>query len=262
MYYCLYHRVAKAKGLELFEVPTGWKYFGNLMDAGRLSICGEESFGTGSNHIRETDGIWSALAWVSISAAHHQTVEEILQKHWKTYGRNFFTRYDYANCDTASCTKMMAALETMCDDGSMVNKQFCHQQKNNFTVTFTVAKMDVFDNKDPIDGTVTKKQVSFLLYTIQKYLGLFFHRDGTYICADTPTHFWGVYNLRNFLRMVTKKFNSEVTLQGVRILMTESRIVFRLSGTGSSCTTTVRMYVECYESDPDMLKEDTQVSYH
>ncbi|XP_030851453.1 phosphoglucomutase-1 isoform X2 [Strongylocentrotus purpuratus] len=85
-------RVASIDGMTLFEVPTGWKFFGNLMDAGRLSICGEESFGTGSNHIREKDGLWAVLAWLSILASRGQTMEQVLQEHWKKYGRNFFTR--------------------------------------------------------------------------------------------------------------------------------------------------------------------------
>jgi phosphoglucomutase len=77
----------------MFEVPTGWKFFGNLMDAGRLSLCGEESFGTGSDHIREKDGIWAALAWLQILAKTGKTVEQLLTAHWAKYGRNFFTRF-------------------------------------------------------------------------------------------------------------------------------------------------------------------------
>src|SRR5689334_3329442 len=93
-------RVAEKRKLEFFEVPTGWKFFGNLMDAGRLQICGEESFGTGSDHIREKDGIWAVLCWLSILAAKNPsadqplvTVADIVKDHWKTFGRNFFTRY-------------------------------------------------------------------------------------------------------------------------------------------------------------------------
>ena len=85
-------RVAAAKKLECYEVPTGWKFFGNLMDAGRLSLCGEESFGTGSDHVREKDGIWAALAWLSVMAQRKQSVQQILEAHWDQYGRNFFTR--------------------------------------------------------------------------------------------------------------------------------------------------------------------------
>lgn len=86
-------RVADYLKVEFFEVPTGWKFFGNLMDAGRLSICGEESFGTGSSHIREKDGVWAVLCWLSILAARKETVEEVCTGHWRKFGRNFFTRY-------------------------------------------------------------------------------------------------------------------------------------------------------------------------
>ena len=93
LFFWYFSRVAKAEGLEFFEVPTGWKFFGNLMDTGRLSICGEESFGTGSDHIREKDGLWAVLAWLSIMASRQQSVEEVLKSHWEKFGRNFFTRY-------------------------------------------------------------------------------------------------------------------------------------------------------------------------
>ncbi len=86
-------RVAAARGKTCFETPTGWKFFGNLLDAGQISLCGEESFGTGSSHIREKDGIWAALAWLQILAKKKMTVEEVLKEHWKQFGRNFFTRY-------------------------------------------------------------------------------------------------------------------------------------------------------------------------
>lgn len=85
-------RVAEKLGKDIFEVPTGWKYFGNLMDAGKLSLCGEESFGTGSDHIREKDGIWACLSWLTIIAGTGKSVEQILLDHWKKYGRNYFTR--------------------------------------------------------------------------------------------------------------------------------------------------------------------------
>lgn len=89
----IYIRVAKAKNQTCFEVPTGWKFFGNLMDDGRLSLCGEESFGTGSDHIREKDGLWAVLAWLSVLANQNCSVEECIKKHWQTYGRNFYTRF-------------------------------------------------------------------------------------------------------------------------------------------------------------------------
>lgn len=150
---CAIDRVAAAKKVEVFEVPTGWKYFGNLMDAGRLSICGEESFGTGSDHIREKDGIWAVLAWMSILAGRNMTVEQILHDHWNTYGRNFFTRYDYENCESAPCNEMMEELDALCEDSSMVGKVLTHGSK-----TYTIAKIDNFCYTDPIDGSVAKKQ--------------------------------------------------------------------------------------------------------
>lgn len=96
--------VAKAKNKQVYETPTGWKYFGNLMDANLLSLCGEESFGTGSNHIREKDGIWAVLAWLSIMEYKMQTIEEIIKNFWKKYGRNYFTRYGKT---TTTTTTMM-----------------------------------------------------------------------------------------------------------------------------------------------------------
>ncbi|XP_068225866.1 phosphoglucomutase-1 [Palaemon carinicauda] len=195
---CSIDRVAAKKNVEVFEVPTGWKYFGNLMDAGRLSICGEESFGTGSDHIREKDGIWAVLAWLSILAVKKTTVEKALHSHWQTYGRNFFTRYDYENCESDPCNAMMAELDALSNDASMIGKELSHGSK-----TYKVAKVDNFEYTDPIDGAVAKKQ-------------------------------------------------------GVRILMSDgSRVVFRLSGTGSSGAT-VRLYIESYESDPSTYGKDAQ----
>jgi len=191
-------RVAKAKGLEIFEVPTGWKFFGNLMDAGRLSLCGEESFGTGSDHIREKDGLWAALAWLSILAKRQQGIEDILRDHWKTYGRNFFTRYDYENCESAPAEQMMGNLEKFISDSSTIGKEFSFGDKK-----FKVAVADNFSYTDPIDQSFTQKQ-------------------------------------------------------GIRIIFEDgSRLVFRLSGTGSSGAT-IRMYVDSYESDPNKMFIDTQ----
>ncbi|KAL4705177.1 hypothetical protein ACJJTC_018423 [Scirpophaga incertulas] len=116
-------RVAARLGHEIFEVPTGWKYFGNLMDAGRLSLCGEESFGTGSDHVREKDGLWAALAWLSILAATSLSVEGILQKHWAQFGRNYFTRYDYEECASDPCNEMMQALEKKMTEAGFVGSK-------------------------------------------------------------------------------------------------------------------------------------------
>ncbi|XP_043191605.1 phosphoglucomutase-like [Amphibalanus amphitrite] len=186
---CALDRVAAAKKLECFEVPTGWKFFGNLMDAGRLSLCGEESFGTGSDHVREKDGIWAALAWLSVIAQRQQSVQQILEAHWDQYGRNFFTRYDYENCESAPCEKMMSELNQLVADPSTVGKTYSSGGKS-----YTVSKADNFCYTDPVDNSVTKNQ-------------------------------------------------------GIRLIFSDgSRVVFRLSGTGSSGAT-VRMYVESYEKD-------------
>ncbi|CAO1311276.1 unnamed protein product [Diamesa tonsa] len=181
-------RVAKAKNKECFETPTGWKYFGNLMDANRLCLCGEESFGTGSNHIREKDGIWAALAWLSIMENNKKSIEDICKEHWKKYGRNYFTRYDYEECELTPCNKMMDDLETLITEPKFIGRDFSNGGK-----TYKVKLGDNFSYTDPID-------------------------------------------------------NSVATKQGLRIIFEDgSRIILRLSGTGSSGAT-VRMYIEAYEA--------------
>ena len=149
---CAVDRVAKAKGKRCFEVPTGWKYFGNLMDAGLLSLCGEESFGTGSDHVREKDGIWAVLAWLNILAEKKTSVEQIIKDHWMQYGRNVFTRYDYENVDAGGANLMMKYLEPLLP--SYIGKTFSANG-----VDFTVAKADNFEYKDPVDQSVAKNQV-------------------------------------------------------------------------------------------------------
>uniref|UniRef100_A0A4Y0BFC5 phosphoglucomutase (alpha-D-glucose-1,6-bisphosphate-dependent) n=1 Tax=Anopheles funestus TaxID=62324 RepID=A0A4Y0BFC5_ANOFN len=182
-------RVAEALGKEMFEVPTGWKYFGNLMDAGRLCLCGEESFGTGSNHIREKDGVWAVLAWLSIMSHTGKSIEEICVEHWRRYGRNYFTRYDYEECDLAPCNEMMDTLEKTITDPAFVGKEFSAGGK-----TYKVKLGDNFSYNDPIDKSVSTKQ-------------------------------------------------------GLRIVFSDgSRIVMRLSGTGSSGAT-VRLYIDSYEKE-------------
>jgi phosphoglucomutase len=141
--------VAKKMGVEHFEVPTGWKFFGNLMDAGRCSICGEESFGTGSDHIREKDGVWAILAWLSIIAHTKKSVHEILQEHYKIYGRNFFSRYDYEEVDGERAADMVDRLRQQIASKELENKTFGN---------FTIATADDFEYLDPIDGSVSKKQ--------------------------------------------------------------------------------------------------------
>uniref|UniRef100_A0A8D2BQ92 Phosphoglucomutase 1 n=1 Tax=Sus scrofa TaxID=9823 RepID=A0A8D2BQ92_PIG len=147
-------RVANATKIALYETPTGWKFFGNLMDASKLSLCGEESFGTSSDHIREKDGLWAVLAWLSILATRKQSVEDILKDHWQKYGRNFFTRYDYEEVEAEGANKMMKELEALISDRSFVGKQFPVGDK-----VYTVEKIDNFEYSDPVDGSISRNQV-------------------------------------------------------------------------------------------------------
>ena len=175
-------RVAKAHNIGYYEVPTGWKYFVNLMDSKRITICGEESFGTGASHIREKDGIWAVLFWLSIIAATGKSVEEITIEHWKKYGRSYYMRFDFEGISTETADKLMADLEAKLPslNGKEING-------------FTVEKAAPFVYQDPVDGSSTKNGlvISF--------------KDG-------------------------------------------SRIVYRLSGTGSSGAT-LRVYLEKYETE-------------
>ncbi|CAN1842544.1 Phosphoglucomutase, chloroplastic [Linum perenne] len=191
-------RVAEKLNLQFFEVPTGWKFFGNLMDAEKLSICGEESFGTGSDHIREKDGIWAVLAWLSIIAHKNKdkkpgeklvSVADVVKEHWATYGRNFFSRYDYEECESEGANKMIEHLR------GLISECKPGDQYGSYTLKFA----DDFSYTDPVDGSVASKQ-------------------------------------------------------GVRFVFSDgSRIIFRLSGTGSAGAT-VRIYVEQFE--PDVSKHD------
>ena len=114
------------QGLQSYEVPTGWKFFGNLMDAGKICLCGEESFGTGSDHIREKDGMWAALSWLSILAKHHKEVNLIVEDFWNKHGRYFFTRYDYEDCKLQPCEKMMVSLRETAESKELEGKWFHH----------------------------------------------------------------------------------------------------------------------------------------
>ncbi|XP_053611049.1 phosphoglucomutase [Plodia interpunctella] len=181
-------RVAVKKGKEMFEVPTGWKYFGNLMDAGRLSLCGEESFGTGSDHVREKDGVWAALAWLALVAVRALSLEDILKAHWADFGRNYFTRYDYEECASDSCNEMMQVLEEKITGAGFVGSSHSAGGK-----TYVVKLANNFSYMDPIDQSVAMRQ-------------------------------------------------------GLRIIFEDgSRIILRLSGTGSSGAT-VRLYIDSYEA--------------
>lgn len=156
-------RVAQKLGKEFFETPTGWKYFGNLMDAGRMSLCGEESFGTGSDHIREKDGVWAVLAWLQIIAAKRMGVEGILNEHWCTYGRNYFTRYDYEECESKGANDMMETLEAKL--GELPGQVLSAGGKN-----YTVSVADNFCYKDPIDCSVAKNQVCYFYFINYNFL--------------------------------------------------------------------------------------------
>lgn len=185
-------RVAEALGIGLYETPTGWKFFGNLLDAGKVTICGEESAGTGSNHVREKDGLWAVLLWLNILAVRKQSAKEIVEQHWVTYGRNYYTRHDYEAVDTAAANDLVDTLRGRLTDlpGTTVEG-------------LTIATADDFAYLDPIDGSVSEHQ-------------------------------------------------------GLRIGFDDgSRVVFRLSGTGTSGAT-LRVYLERLVTAPDGLGEETQ----
>ncbi|MBW4630881.1 MAG: alpha-D-glucose phosphate-specific phosphoglucomutase [Iphinoe sp. HA4291-MV1] len=185
-------RVAKQLGIECYETPTGWKFFGNLLDANRATLCGEESFGTGSNHIREKDGLWAVLFWLNILAVRQLSVEQIVTEHWQTYGRNYYSRHDYEEVDSDRANTLITSLRAMVP--SLKGKRYG---------SYEVEYGDDFSYTDPIDGSISQKQ-------------------------------------------------------GVRIGFTDgSRIVFRLSGTGTQGAT-LRLYLESYESDPAKQNHDPQ----
>ena len=140
-------RVAKALGIECFETPTGWKFFGNLLDAGRITICGEESAGAGSDHVREKDGLWAVLMWMNILAVTGKSVGDIVGAHWQSYGRNYYSRHDYEGVDTAKAQEVMDTLSAKMD--GLIGQTF-HGE--------TISKADSFSYEDPIDGSVSHNQ--------------------------------------------------------------------------------------------------------
>ena len=185
-------RVAEALGIPAFETPTGWKFFGNLLDAGKATLCGEESYGTGSDHIREKDGVWAVLFWLNLLAATGKSVEQLVSEHWARFGRNYYSRHDYEAVETKAANELMASLRIKL--ATLTGQDLGH---------YVVAFADDFEYTDPIDGSVSKQQ-------------------------------------------------------GVRIVMTNgSRIVFRLSGTGTEGAT-LRVYLERYEADPKYHHLPTQ----
>jgi phosphoglucomutase len=140
-------RVAEALGIAAYETPTGWKFFGNLLDAGRATICGEESFGTGSDHVREKDGLWAILLWLNILAVRRESVADILAAHWARYGRNFYSRHDFEAIPADRADAMMAALRDLLPalPGQTVEGM-------------TITTADDFAYTDPVDGSVSQRQ--------------------------------------------------------------------------------------------------------
>ncbi|MET0210072.1 MAG: alpha-D-glucose phosphate-specific phosphoglucomutase [Burkholderiaceae bacterium] len=140
-------RVAEALGISCFETPTGWKYFGNLMDANLATLCGEESYGTGSFHIREKDGLWAVLFWLNLLAVRKQPVGEILRAHWARFGRNYYSRHDYEAVDASAAAAMMDALRARLPELAGQTLDGHH-----------VAQADDFEYADPVDGSVASQQ--------------------------------------------------------------------------------------------------------
>ncbi|MBW8322050.1 MAG: alpha-D-glucose phosphate-specific phosphoglucomutase [Arenimonas sp.] len=187
-------RVAEKLGIGMYETPTGWKFFGNLLDAGKVTICGEESAGTGSNHVREKDGLWAVLLWLNILAVRGESVRDIVTGHWATYGRNYYSRHDYEEVDSDAANGLMADLRARLATlpGTRIGD-------------LVVAQADDFSYLDPVDQSVSNNQ-------------------------------------------------------GVRILFEGgSRVVFRLSGTGTSGAT-LRVYIERYEPDASRHDLETQTA--
>jgi phosphoglucomutase len=185
-------RVAHKLGISLYETPTGWKFFGNLMDAGLVTLCGEESAGTGSNHVREKDGLWAILLWLNILAVRQQSVADIVREHWAVYGRNFYARHDYEEVNADGAAALIKALR---DD--------LPNLKGKKLGALHIQDADDFAYHDPVDGS-----------------------------------------------------NSE--RQGLRILFEDgSRLVYRLSGTGTSGAT-LRVYLERFAQDVSQHGLETQ----
>ncbi|MEW8028746.1 MAG: alpha-D-glucose phosphate-specific phosphoglucomutase [Candidatus Thiodiazotropha sp.] len=185
-------RVAEKLGLPCFETPTGWKFFGNLLDDRKITLCGEESFGTGSDHIREKDGLWSVLFWLNLLALKQQSVKKIVTDHWKAFGRNYYTRYDYEAIDKTDAENLVDALRAKLPG-------LPGQALSGYRVEYA----DDFAYTDPVDGSRSERQ-------------------------------------------------------GIRVGFSDgSRIVFRLSGTGTEGAT-LRVYLEAYETDPSKQTQATE----
>ncbi len=187
-------RVAKALHLPCYETPTGWKFFGNLLDAGRITLCGEESFGSGSDHVREKDGLWAVLFWLNLLARKRQSVADILHEHWLRFGRDIYSRHDYEAVDADIANAIFEHLRGLLPE--LPGRAFG---------AYTAAFADEFSYTDPVDHSVSSHQ-------------------------------------------------------GIRIGFSDgSRIVFRLSGTGT-IGATLRIYLEKYERDADKLLQEAQTA--
>ena len=187
-------RVAASLGVQCYETPTGWKFFGNLMDAGRVTLCGEESFGTGSDHLREKDGVWAVLFWLNILAARRESVEAVVREHWSRFGRNYYTRYDYEEVPAEAAQGLMAHLREQLP--SLAGRELGGR---------AIRLADDFSYTDPVDGSVSAGQ-------------------------------------------------------GIRVIFADgSRIVFRLSGTGTKGAT-LRVYIERFEPDQARQGDDPQTA--
>jgi phosphoglucomutase len=187
-------RVAERLGIGCYETPTGWKFFGNLLDAGRITLCGEESFGSGSDHVREKDGLWAVLFWLNLLAARRESVSDIVRDHWRRYGRNFYTRHDYEAVDAQAAAGLMDHLLLLLP--TLTGKRLG---------AYTVSYAEDFAYTDPVDASRSEGQ-------------------------------------------------------GIRIgLEGGSRLVFRLSGTGTQGAT-LRLYLESYEPDPARHGQETQAA--
>jgi phosphoglucomutase len=191
---CAVDRVADSLKIKCYETPTGWKFFGNLLDAGLITLCGEESAGTGSDHVREKDGLWAVLLWLNILAARKESAKDIVAGHWRKFGRNYYSRHDYEEVDADAANGLMTALR-----GRM------KALKGEKAGTMSVATADVFAYHDIVDKTTTENQ-------------------------------------------------------GIRIVFDDgSRVVYRLSGTGTAGAT-LRVYIEKYEAKDVGLETQAALS--
>ncbi|MDD1624905.1 MAG: alpha-D-glucose phosphate-specific phosphoglucomutase [Methylococcaceae bacterium] len=185
-------RVASKYNIPCYETPTGWKFFGNLLDAGKITLCGEESFGTGSDHVREKDGLWAVLFWLNLIAKKRQTVADIVHEHWQKFGRDIYCRHDYEAVETPIANSIVEHLRNQLP--TLPGQSFGE---------YVVKYADEFSYEDPIDGSISKNQ-------------------------------------------------------GIRIgFENGSRIVFRLSGTGT-VGATLRIYIERFEADASRHDQDAQ----